>query len=67
MLCSLNDPMSQFDATDIPLLIKMGFELYNWIRLDNYILYSCIQSGTKESFSIRPLMYTIMIIERRIE
>ena len=29
--------MSQFDATDIPLFIKMGFELYNWIRLDNYI------------------------------
>ena len=56
--------MSQFDATDIPLFIKMGFELYDWIRLDNYItIYYIHVYKVEQNFE---LIYTIMIIERRL-
>ena len=57
--------MSQFNATDIPLFIKMGFEVYNWIRLDNYITIYYIHVYKVEQKNFE-LIYTIMIIERRL-
>ena len=53
--------MSQFNATDIPLFIKMGFELYDCVLFHVYKMEKRIMFDLSHFFE---LIYTIKITDR---